>query len=96
MFVFLAVHLNEHPDYALLQAQGEDATKLLMDKLWKELAENLVLFAPGYGFDANGPHAIGGEGVGYFRLSYSIVDYEQCRTAIERFSKVLTKFYRLN
>lgn len=96
MFIFLAVHLDEHPDYNLLRAQGEDPTQVLMDKLWTELADNLVLFAPGYGFDAHGDHAIGGEGVGYFRLSFSIVTYDECRTAISRFAKVLAKFYRLD
>lgn len=96
MFVFLAVHLSEHPDYEALVQRGEDATRFLMDRLWRELAEDLVLFAPGWGFDAHGPHAIGGEGVGYFRLSYSIVTYEQTRTAIETFGRILTKFYRLN
>jgi aromatic amino acid aminotransferase I len=54
-----------------------------------------VLFAPGFGFDAKGPHAIGGEGMGYFRLSFSIATYEQTRTAIETFAKVLYKFYRI-
>lgn len=42
MFVFLAVHVEEHPDYEALLAKGEDATKLLMDNLWRQLAENLV------------------------------------------------------
>ena len=95
MFVFLGVHVSEHPDYAALVAKGEDATRTLMDGLWRELAENLVLFAPGWGFDAHGPHAIGSDGIGYFRLSYSIATYEQTRSAIETFAKVLTKFYRL-
>jgi len=95
MFIFLAVHIGAHPDYNTLIRAGEDANKILMDKLWAELADHLVLFAPGWGFDAKGEHAIGGEGMGYFRLSYSIATYEQTRSAIETFSKVLTKFYRL-
>lgn len=107
MFVFLAVHICDHPDYQALVEKGEDATKFLMDSLWRQLAENLVrltnpsaltfqvLFAPGWGFDAHGPHAIGGDGIGYFRLSYSIATYEQTRTAIETFARILTKFYRL-
>lgn len=95
MFIWLAVHINQHPDYVALQRQGEDATRVLMDQLWKECAENLVLFAPGWGFDAGGVHNIGGNGTGYFRLSYSITTYEQTRAAIETFSKVLHSFYRL-
>ncbi|GFZ46123.1 hypothetical protein JCM24511_04369 [Saitozyma sp. JCM 24511] len=95
MFIFLGVHISEHPDYPALVRKGEDAKAILMDKLWRELAENLVLFAPGFGFDAKGPHAIGGEGMGYFRLSFSIATYEQTRTAIETFAKVLYKFYRI-
>lgn len=42
MFVFLAVHIEQHPDYHALEAQGEDATKKLMDKLWQQLADQLV------------------------------------------------------
>ncbi|KAK4686627.1 hypothetical protein P7C73_g3499, partial [Tremellales sp. Uapishka_1] len=95
MFIFLGVHLSEHPDYQKLQHKGEDATKVLMVKLWTELAENLVLFAPGFGFDAHGEHAIGGEGVGYFRLSFSIATYEETQSAIKTFAKILKKFYRL-
>jgi aromatic amino acid aminotransferase I len=95
MFIFLAVHISSHPDYDSLVQKGEDATRVLMEKLWLELAEHLVLFAPGWGFDAGGEHAIGGDGLGYFRLSFSIATYEETRTGIDRFAKVLNKFYRL-
>lgn len=91
MFIFLAVHLDQHPDYHLL---GNDADDVLMGKLWRELAEHLVLFAPGIGFDSKGPHNIGGKGVGYFRISYSIITYEESRSATATFAKVLTKFLR--
>lgn len=91
MFVFLAVHLDQHPDFAALGG-NDDATNVLMDKLWRELAEHLVLFAPGVTFDAGGVHNIGGQGVGYFRVSYSIITYEQANTAVKTFAKVLTKF----
>ena len=56
MFVFLAVHFDQHPDYNPLLRRGEDATRVLSDQLWLQLADSLVLFAPGWGFDANGPH----------------------------------------
>lgn len=95
MFVWLAVHIDRHPDFAMLERKGEDATAVLMDKLWRLLADHLVLFAPGFAFDAHGAHAIGGKGTGYFRLAYSIVTYEQTRSAIETFAKVLNRFYRI-
>ena len=95
MFVFLGVHFKDHPDYPSLLSKGQDATAVLSANLWRELAENLVLFAPGTGFDAHGTHAIGGEGIGYYRLSYSIATYEETRKAIGTFRDVLMKFYRL-
>lgn len=64
-----------------------------MDKLWRELAENHVLVAPGWGFDARGVHNIGGDGTGYFRLSYSTITYAQTRAAIKTLSEVLEKFF---
>jgi aromatic amino acid aminotransferase I len=42
MFVWLAIHIDQHPDFRQLQAKGEDATRVLMEKLWHELADNLV------------------------------------------------------
>lgn len=54
-----------------------------------------MLFAPGFAFDAHGEHAIGGKGTGYFRVAYSITTYEQNRHAVETFSKVLNKFFRV-
>jgi len=54
-----------------------------------------VLFAPGWAFDAHGEHAIGGNGVGYFRLAYSTTTYEQTREAITTFSKILTRFFKV-
>lgn len=42
MFVWLAIHVDQHPDYRALQSKGEDATRVLMEKLWHELADNMV------------------------------------------------------
>ncbi|WVF72181.1 hypothetical protein IAT40_006993 [Kwoniella sp. CBS 6097] len=95
MFIFLGVHVSEHPDYDHLVRKGEDATQILVQKLWTNLADNLVLFAPGWYFDAGGEHAIGGNGYGYFRLSFSIATYEETYQAIERFAKVLDKFFQV-
>jgi len=46
MFVWLAIHIDQHPDYRQLEAKGEDATRVLMEKLWHELADNLVCPLP--------------------------------------------------
>lgn len=92
MFIFLAVHVDQHPDYSKL---GTDATRILMDRLWRLLAEHLILFAPGLSFDTHGPHNIGGDGVGYYRLSYSITPYEQMRTAMATFAQLLTDFFKI-
>ncbi|WWC69406.1 uncharacterized protein I206_103345 [Kwoniella pini CBS 10737] len=96
MFVFLGVHISEHPDYVELTRKGEDATHVLVQRLWTQLADNLVLFAPGWYFDGGGEHAIGGKGYGYFRLSFSIATYEETYRAVETFAKVLDKFFKLN
>jgi aromatic amino acid aminotransferase I len=97
MFIFLAIHISHHPSYPhmLKRSTPAEATRILMDKLWHELAENHVLVAPGWGFDANGVHNIGGDGVGYFRLSYSTMTYAQCRTAMKIFSEQLDKFFKI-
>jgi len=42
MFVFLAVHIDQHPDYDALERKGQDATQVLMMKLWQTLADDLV------------------------------------------------------
>lgn len=89
MFVFLAIHVDQHPDFHSL---GSEATDILMKKLWRLLAEHLVLFAPGTSFDSHGVHNIGGKGVGFFRISYSIITFDEVRSSIEIFSKVLKKF----
>lgn len=94
MFIFLAVHFKYHPDFDRLHAAGEDATAVLLEKLWLLCADNLILFAPASGFDAHGTHNIGGDGIGYFRLSYSIATYEEVRRAVSTFASVLNKFFK--
>lgn len=54
-----------------------------------------MLFAPGWGFDAGGEHAIGGKGYGYYRLAFSVASYEEIRDGIYRFSQILNKFFRI-
>lgn len=93
MFIFLAIHLDSLPSYSSLQHAGEfDADRVLMEKIWRELAERKVLFAPGWGFDARGEHNIGGKGVGYMRLSFSTVTYGECRRAVKVLKDVLGEF----
>ncbi|TXT06078.1 hypothetical protein VHUM_03551 [Vanrija humicola] len=88
MFVWLAVHLDQHPEYHSL---GSDATNELLRRLWLQLADHLVLFAPGFVF-APDQAPEDNTGVGYFRLSYSIITYEESRTAIKTFEEILVKF----
>ena len=47
MFVWLAVHLDSHKDFNKLRSQGEDPTRVLLEKLFIELAENKVGLASG-------------------------------------------------
>jgi aromatic amino acid aminotransferase I len=43
MFIFLGIHIGHHPDFSVLQSQGEsEPQKVLMERLWRELAEELV------------------------------------------------------
>lgn len=42
MFVWLAVHLDSHKDYNKLLSRGEDPTRVLLEKLFIELAEQKV------------------------------------------------------
>ncbi|KAL1409695.1 hypothetical protein Q8F55_003691 [Vanrija albida] len=88
MFVWLAVHFDQHPEFHSL---GSDATNELTRRLWLKLADHLVLFAPGFVFAPD--TAKGADtGVGYFRLSYSIITYEESRSAIKTFEEVLVQF----
>ena len=47
MFIFLAVHLDQHPDYDSLDRKGEDATKILLNQLWQQLADQLASWISG-------------------------------------------------
>jgi aromatic amino acid aminotransferase I len=99
MFIFLAIHLDSHPSYASLATTDDptptptDPDRALMEKIWRALAERKVLFAPGWGFDARGEHNIGGKGVGYLRLSFSTVTYDECRAAVRVLKEVLGEFF---
>lgn len=96
MFVWLAVHLESHPEFVQMKRQGvEDPSRLLMERLWKELAENNVLVSPGYFFDGNGGHPhVGAENIGFFRLSFSIASHDQMEKAVKTMYKVFVKFFQ--
>lgn len=98
MFVWLAVHLENHPDFHNLKAKGmEDPSKFLMDELWKELAENNVLVCPGQYFDGQEGvphHGEGSENLGFFRLSFSIASHDEIEQAVKTMYKVMVKFFR--
>lgn len=42
MFVWLAVHLDSHKDFEKVKARGEDPNRVLLEKLFIELAEHKV------------------------------------------------------
>lgn len=97
MFVFLGIHIGHHPDFNVLRAQGHvEPARELMERLWRQLAEELVLLAPGYFFDAQPgtPHD-GAEEIGFFRLSYSIATHEEMTRAIKTIHRVLVRFFRI-
>ncbi|KAJ3768951.1 pyridoxal phosphate-dependent transferase [Lentinula raphanica] len=85
MFVWLELHLEEHPSFTSL------GYKALEMKLWTEIAEAGVLFAPGAMFfatkvedDTPGP--------GHFRVSFSNSSPKEMKKAVSTFGTVLRKF----
>ncbi|KAJ9112336.1 hypothetical protein QFC19_000756 [Naganishia cerealis] len=96
MFVWLAVHLESHPQFAQVkQDDGKEGVNKMLYELWTELAENNVLVSPGYFFDAQPgvPHE-GTENFGFFRLSFSMASHEQMESAIKTIYKVFVKFFQ--
>lgn len=48
MFIWLQVHIENHPDLEGMRMRGvEDPEAKLMEKLWRELAENKVSLTQG-------------------------------------------------
>jgi aromatic amino acid aminotransferase I len=68
----MRLHLDQHPSFA----PGDEDT--LETKLWTKLAENGVLFGPGWVFAANamaeGSH---NNDSGHFRISFSNAEVSQ-------------------
>ncbi|KAJ7276368.1 pyridoxal phosphate-dependent transferase [Mycena haematopus] len=84
MFVWLKVHFDEHPSFKKLGAES------LEMKLWIELAEAGVLFGPGVMFSATGDWS--SETSGHFRISFSNLENDEMKKAIQIFGKVIKKF----
>lgn len=88
MFVWMKLHLDQHPSFT----PGDEDT--LETKLWTKLAENGVLFGPGWMFAAN---ALDGDSentnAGHFRISFSNVDLPDLKKAVTIFGRVVREFF---
>lgn len=89
MFVWLRLHLDQHPSFV----PGDEDT--LETKLWTKLAENKVLFGPGWMFAANGM-VEGSENndSGHFRISFSNGEFADLKKAVTIFGRVIREFFQ--
>jgi aromatic amino acid aminotransferase I len=89
MFVWMRLHLDQHPSFA----PGDEDT--LETKLWTKLAENGVLFGPGWVFAANamaeGSH---NNDSGHFRISFSNAEFADLKKAVTIFGRVIREFFQ--
>ncbi|OAX41341.1 PLP-dependent transferase [Rhizopogon vinicolor AM-OR11-026] len=88
MFVWMKLHLDQHPSFS---PGDENALEM---KLWTKLAENGVLFAPGWMFSAkeltgDTDHADSG----HFRVSFSNVEFPDLKKAVTIFGRVIREFF---
>lgn len=84
MFVWVRVNFENHANYS------PEFAKTLEMKLWTDIAEAGVLFAPGWMFNASGvetPHE------GHYRISFSNASTEDMRRALQIFAQVIRKFF---
>lgn len=83
MFLWFAIHLNNHPSYAELSKESSEAEAKteLAAQLWYDLGEGGVLFRPGELFAVGTPEerVIKGETVIYLRASFSSNSVSFCR-----------------
>lgn len=89
MFVWMKLHLDQHPSFT----PGDEDT--LETKLWTKLAENGVLFGPGWIFAANA--MAGGSDnndSGHFRVSFSNVELADLKKAVTIFGRVMREFFQ--
>ncbi|KAJ7368276.1 pyridoxal phosphate-dependent transferase [Mycena albidolilacea] len=82
--MFLKVHFDQHPSFATLGAES------LEMKLWIEIAEAGVLFGPGAMFSPTGDWT--SETSGHYRISFSNLENDEMKKAVEIFGKTLRKF----
>ncbi|KAJ7179162.1 pyridoxal phosphate-dependent transferase [Mycena filopes] len=84
MFVWLKIHFDQHPSISSMTAKD------LEMKLWIELAEAGVLFGPGSMFSPTGDWS--SETSGHFRISFSNLEDEEMKKAVEIFGRVIREF----
>jgi len=88
MFVWMKLHLDQHPSFT----PGDEDT--LEMKLWIKLAENGVLFGPGWMFSAKGmiedPDSTDS---GHFRISFSNAEFHEFKKAVTIFGRVIREFF---
>ncbi|KAG1755732.1 pyridoxal phosphate-dependent transferase [Suillus lakei] len=88
MFVWMRLHLDQHPSFA----PGDEDT--LETKLWTKLAENGVLFGPGWMFAANAlAEDSDNNDSGHFRVSFSNVEFADLKKAVTIFGRVIREFF---
>ncbi|KAH7887779.1 pyridoxal phosphate-dependent transferase [Phlebopus sp. FC_14] len=89
MFVWMKLHLDEHPSFT---PGNEESMEM---KLWVRLAENGVVFSPGWMFNAGvmGVDKVTGGESGHFRISFSNAEYSELRKAVKIFGRVIRVFF---
>ncbi|KAH7916089.1 pyridoxal phosphate-dependent transferase [Hygrophoropsis aurantiaca] len=86
MFVWLKLNLERHPSFT------SEAEGTLEFKLWTLLAEDGVIFAPGWFFPTDDV-ATSDVGAGHFRISYSNAEYANLKKAVTVFGRVIREFF---
>ncbi|KAG9094722.1 hypothetical protein FS749_011948 [Ceratobasidium sp. UAMH 11750] len=98
MFIWITVHLKHHRNWVPNPAPGSALEFLL----WEELAKGGVLVAPGYIFSTDEhdvptlnelTRAHARSEYAHMRLSFSRISREEAKLAVERFVKVVLKFF---
>ncbi|KAF8195928.1 pyridoxal phosphate-dependent transferase [Mycena galopus ATCC 62051] len=84
MFVWLKVHFDQHP---LIATVGAESLEM---QLWIALAEAGVLFGPGYMFSPTGDWS--SETSGHYRISFSNLQNDEMKKAVEIFGKTIREF----
>ncbi|KAG8743958.1 hypothetical protein FRC10_011032 [Ceratobasidium sp. 414] len=96
MFIWVTVYLKHHRDWVPNPAPGSALEFLL----WDELAKGGVLVAPGYMFSTDERDfpmsdelAHARSEYAHMRISFSSTSREEAKMAVERFAKVVLKFF---